>query len=111
MAIISGAAEEGKLVVINENKAAEMLVTIGVQPSEVSCILDLAKDTLSQVGQEVKQFSVSDKQTETEDEDQSIDTPSAREQLPRKVQEYRADTVYMPNASLPQGGCNFTHLE
>ena len=56
---IQRAAEEGKLVVENKNKAAEMLATIGIQPAEVSRILSLAKDTLTQKGENVN-YSLSD---------------------------------------------------
>ena len=45
---ITDSANEGTLVVINESKAKDMLATIGVQPSEVSNILNLAKSSLSQ---------------------------------------------------------------
>ena len=45
---INRAADSGKLVVINKNKAEQMLATIGIQPAEVSRILNLAKDILSQ---------------------------------------------------------------
>ena len=48
VAQIRKAAEGGKLVVVNESKAKDMLATIGVQPSEVSNILNLAKNSLSQ---------------------------------------------------------------
>ncbi len=41
-------AENGNLVIINESKAKQMLATIGVQPSEVSHIVSLAKRKLSQ---------------------------------------------------------------
>lgn len=58
---IISAAEDGKLVVINKNKAEEMLATIGIQPSEVSRILNLAKDSLSQLDESVnRRFSLSD---------------------------------------------------
>ena len=53
------AAESGKLIVTNKNKAAEMLTTIGIQPAEVSNILNLAKDSISQSDDSVKeQFSI-----------------------------------------------------
>ena len=51
---ITRAAESGKLVVINKNKAEQMLATIGVQPSELSRILNLAKGSLSQQTDSVK---------------------------------------------------------
>ena len=56
---IQRAAEEGKLVIANKNKAEEMLATIGIQPAEVSHILSLAKETLSQQQENVK-YSLSD---------------------------------------------------
>jgi len=40
-------------VIINKNKAKQMLGTIGVQPSEVTSIVDLAKTSLSQLPQNV----------------------------------------------------------
>lgn len=45
---ITEAAEVGKLVCINKNKAEQMLATIGIQPAEVSRILNLSKDILPQ---------------------------------------------------------------
>ena len=45
---IKEAAESGKLVVINTKKAEQMLATIGVQPSELSRILDFSKSIISQ---------------------------------------------------------------
>ena len=57
---ITRAAESGKLVVTNKNKAEQMLATIGIQPAEVSRILNLAKDSLAQKGEIVnRQFSLS----------------------------------------------------
>ncbi len=47
-------AENGKLIVINKNKAEQMLATIGVQPSELSSIISLAKGSLSQQNPGVK---------------------------------------------------------
>ena len=46
--------EAGKLVVTNRNKAEQMLATIGIQTSEVSRMLNLAKSRLSQQGENVK---------------------------------------------------------
>ena len=43
----------GRLVIINKNKAKRMLGTIGVQPSELTSIVDLAKTSLSQLPQNV----------------------------------------------------------
>ena len=45
---ITQAAESGKLVLINKKKAEQMLATIGVQPSEVSRIISLARDIIPQ---------------------------------------------------------------
>ena len=57
---IEQAADSGKLVVINKNKAEQMLATIGIQPAEVSRILNLAKDILSQEEDSVNtQYSMS----------------------------------------------------
>ena len=65
---ITTAAEEGRFVVINKNKAEQMLATIGIQPSEVSRIIDLAKGTLSQYQSDVNtQFSLSKAVEETKD--------------------------------------------
>ena len=41
-------AENNKLIVTNKNKAKNMLATIGIQPSEVSKILNLSNNILSQ---------------------------------------------------------------
>jgi hypothetical protein len=57
---IKRAADSGKLVVINKNKAEQMLATIGIQPAEVSRILNLAKNILSQQEDSVNtQYSMS----------------------------------------------------
>ena len=56
---IRKSAEDGKLVVTNKNKAVQMLATIGIQPAEVSCILNHAKGTLSRQQQNVK-YSIPD---------------------------------------------------
>lgn len=47
-------AEKNKLIVINKNKAKNMLATIGIQPSEVSRILNLSNNSLSQGNEDVK---------------------------------------------------------
>lgn len=47
-------AEQNKLVVINKKKAKNMLATIGIQPSEVSRILNLSNNSLSQGNEDVK---------------------------------------------------------
>lgn len=47
-------AEQNKLIVINKNKAKNMLATIGIQPSEVSRILNLSNNSLSQGNEDVK---------------------------------------------------------
>ena len=52
---IVAAARDGKLVITNKNKAEQMLTTIGVQPAEVSNIINLARDSLSQANQNVKE--------------------------------------------------------
>lgn len=41
-------------MVLDKKKAKQMLVTIGVQPSKVSSLLDLSKNTLSQSSKAVK---------------------------------------------------------
>ena len=46
--MIIKAANDGKLVVLNEKKAEQMLGAIGIQPSEASNILDLAKTIIPQ---------------------------------------------------------------
>lgn len=46
---IGKAAEDGKLVIINKNKANDLLAPIGIQPSQRSRIINLAKSSLSQV--------------------------------------------------------------
>ena len=50
---IKKAAEAGKLVITDKNKAEQMLSTIGIQPSEVSRIVSLAKDSISQPSENV----------------------------------------------------------
>ena len=55
---VKKAVEAGTLVVINENKAKQMLATIGVQPSELSNIVDLATGRLSQYAENVNTQSM-----------------------------------------------------
>lgn len=52
---IKQAADEGRLIVINKNKAENMLNGIGVQPSEALNILNLTNNSLSQITDDVKQ--------------------------------------------------------
>ncbi len=52
------AAKKGKLIIIDKNKATDMLARIGVQPAERTSILDLAKSNIPQTeteSQEAKQ--------------------------------------------------------
>lgn len=51
---ITDVAQKGNLVITNKNKAEQMPATIGIQPSEVSRIISLAKAMLSQDAQGVK---------------------------------------------------------
>lgn len=55
--------ENGKFVAINKNKAEEQLATIGIQPSEVSRIISLAKDSIHNSTENVKkkQFEIIEK--------------------------------------------------
>ena len=53
-------AEQNKLIVINKNKAKNMLTTIGIQPSEVSRILNLSNNSLSQGNEDVNGETRSD---------------------------------------------------
>lgn len=58
---ITEAAKNGKLVAIDKNKAKEILASIGIQTSEQSRILSLAKEKLSQVEENVNpQLSLSE---------------------------------------------------
>ena len=50
------ASENRKLVITDKKKAQAMLTTIGVQPSEVSRLLELSNDSISQTGDDVKHF-------------------------------------------------------
>lgn len=45
---ITESAESGNLVILNKNKANDLLAPIGIQPSQRSRIIDLAKDSISQ---------------------------------------------------------------
>ena len=47
-------AENGKLVITDKKKAQTMLATVGVQSSEVSRLLELSKDSVSQSNNDVK---------------------------------------------------------
>ena len=61
-------AEAGSLVVTNKNKVEQMLTTIGIQPAEVSRLLNLAKDSISQKENVVnRKFSLSEAVEETND--------------------------------------------
>ena len=51
---LAGFAESGKLVVTNKRKAEQMLATIGIQPSEVSRIINLSKEIVTQSEEDVK---------------------------------------------------------
>ncbi len=51
------AADESKLVISDTKKAQAMLATVGVQSSEVSRLLELSNDSISQTGDDVKRFS------------------------------------------------------
>lgn len=42
------ASEEGKLIITPKNKAQEIFASIGVQPSELSKILELSNNSLSE---------------------------------------------------------------
>jgi len=53
--IIRKNAENGKLVIINKNKANDLLAPIGIQPSQRSRIINLAKSSLSQVSDNVNE--------------------------------------------------------
>ena len=78
---ITKAAESKNLVVTNKNKAEQMLVTIGIQPSEVSHIISLAKSTITQPEADVKgQFSLSAEQSDADymDAVKRGDTETAR---------------------------------
>lgn len=41
------------MIVKNKDKAKQMLTTIGVQPSELPSIVDLARDRLAQISDDV----------------------------------------------------------
>ena len=58
---IKTSTEKGSLITVNKNKAEQMPATIGIQPSEVSHIISLARDRVSQKGSDVKsRFSISE---------------------------------------------------
>lgn len=58
ISIISKAAANDNLVIIDKQKAQTILTTVGVQPSEVSRLFELSKDSLSQKGINVKKNSI-----------------------------------------------------
>ncbi len=51
-------AENGKLIITDKEKAQTILATVGVQPSEVSRLFELLRDSLSQKGINVKKNSI-----------------------------------------------------
>lgn len=51
-------AENGKLIITDKEKAQTILATVGVQPSEVSRLFELSRDSLSQKGINVKKNSI-----------------------------------------------------
>ena len=59
--IITKAAESGKLVIVDKQKTQTMLATVGVQPSEVSRLLELSRSSISQNGRNVKSSDVKDR--------------------------------------------------
>ncbi len=59
-AIIQKSAKNGTLVITNKNKADEMLAPIGIQPSQRSRIISLAKDIVSQNDTPVNTQSMQD---------------------------------------------------
>ena len=76
---ITKAAEDGKLVITNKNKAEQMLATIGIQPAEVSRILNLAKGSITQ-------------QEGTVNKKYSLSKDSDGKQLTKEQQEYFKDS-------------------
>ena len=59
---ITKSADNGTLVITNKNKANDLLAPIGIQPSQRSKIISLAKDSISQYSEkssENKRFSLS----------------------------------------------------
>ncbi len=91
---ITRSAEEGKLVAINKNKAEQMLATIGIQPSEVSRIINLAKDSISQKETNVKR----DKENSIK---YSLSADSEGNSLSKGQREYFKDSKAVdPNGNL-----------
>ena len=56
--IIQEYAIKGKLIIINKNKADKMLAPIGIQPSQRSRIISLARDTIAQTNKDVNAYDV-----------------------------------------------------
>ncbi len=54
---ITNASKNGSLVIINKSKAEQILHTIGIQPSEVSNIISLARNSISQTNSNVNRNS------------------------------------------------------
>ena len=76
---ILSASESNNLVITNKTKAQAMLATIGVQSSEVSKLLELSKDSLSQTEDNVK-YSL-----------KLSDTDSTGNELSKEQQEFFKD--------------------
>ena len=92
---IKKAAEAGKLVITNKNKAEQMLSTIGIQPSEVSRIVSLAKDSISQLPENVNtQFSLSKDNNGNQD---PTDNPDIRYSVSNSPLDNGTDLVYNEN--------------
>ncbi len=86
VARITKEAEGGKLVLLNKNKAEQMLATIGIQPSEVSRIVSLAKGSLSQQNENVKKYSLSavaDVQPTSDKWQRTLTTEEAKARFPK----------------------------
>ena len=78
---IISAAENGKLIVTNKNKAKQMLTAIGISSSEASRIVNLAKESLSQNSEFV---NTNFENSENTDEQYSI--PDERRALRRRLE-------------------------
>ena len=83
----------GKIVILNKNKAEKLLTTIGIQPSEVSSILDSAKDSISQNSDlSTGKLSLKEKDTEYLKAVEAGDTNAAQRMVDEAARERGFDS-------------------
>ena len=107
---ITEAAEVGKLVCINKNKAEQMLATIGIQPAEVSRILNLSKDILPQNSEKSSgnvDYSLNETDSKYLSAVKSGDTETAQKMVDEAAKENGYDSPVLYHGTHSFGFTNF----